>query len=331
VRHSMFRSALALVAALIAVPCWGALNYNQNSIKALSKAYGFLLGQELALRRIEAAYPDLRLQVQLARFEFESTFSGVKEKLEEELASAMGTINFDKLRAQTESSLKNLLEQQAMSPALAQQFVGQVKARARGDEIEAEILNYLLAVQYAQNPVGEFLSGFRQRFRTDGTGKSLGITLNLQVPRSWLAQEGERPHIVRKWASEGGTGLSYIMLDIRDAQGYNPTAREIEQFVKSGEARETLSALGRVHDVGSFSLERRTGYWGEISMTHERAGVRLYQRAMMYQLFFGGKAIGIMCAVAVKEGEDQKGDAGALLIKPVCQQVVNSLVLAQAY
>lgn len=121
------------------------------------------------------------------------------------------------------------------------------------------------------------------------------------------------------------------MLDIRDAEGSDPTAREIQEFVKSGEARKTLSELGKVHDVGPFSLERRAGYWGDISMTHERAGVRLYQRARMYQLFFRGKVIGIMCAVAAREGEDQKGNESAVLIKPVCQQVVNSVVLEQVY
>ncbi|MEK7995377.1 MAG: hypothetical protein AAB403_16365 [Planctomycetota bacterium] len=327
----MFRSALVLFTTLLTVPCWGALNHNQNSVVALSKTYGFLFGQEYSLRRIEATYPDLRIQVQLARLEFDTTFPGVKENLEAELTSAIGSTNFDKVRAQTESGVRGLLDQQAMTPTLAQQFVGQVRARAKGNEMEAEVLNYLLAVQYAQDPVGEFLAGFRQRFRTDGTGKSQGVRLNLQVPRSWVAQEGERPHIVRKWASEGGTGLSYIMLDIRDAQGYSPTAREIEQFVRSGEAREMFSEFGQVLDIGSFSVEGRTGYWSELAMTQERAGFRLYLRGLMYQLFLSGRAIGIICMAGAKEGENQKADTAALLVKPVCQQVINSLVLEQVY
>jgi len=122
-----------------------------------------------------------------------------------------------------------------------------------------------------------------------------------------------------------------VMLDIRDAEGYNPTATEIEQFVKSGEARKTFMELGKVYDVGTFSLERRSGYWAELGITQERAGFRIYQRGMQYQLFFRGKAIGIMCMAGAPEKEPHKADAAAALIKPLCQQVVNSLVLEQAY
>ena len=77
---------------------WGAVNHNQNSIKGLSKAYGFLLGQEYSLRRIEKAYPAIRIQVEVARLTFGGSFVGVKVKLEQELVQAVGESNFQKLR-----------------------------------------------------------------------------------------------------------------------------------------------------------------------------------------------------------------------------------------
>jgi len=316
---------------MYSLPSWGALNHNQNSIKALSKAYGFLLGQEYSLRRIEKAYPALRIQVEAARFTFGGSFSGVKEKLEQELVQAVGESNFQKLRGELEKKLAQLLSQQSLTVEIAKQFLVQVKARAKGTEMEADVLRYLLAVKYAQTPVAEFLDGFRQRFGTDGTGKAQGIKLKLQLPQSWRAQEGERPHIVKKWTNEGGTGLSIVMLDIRDTQGQTPSSKEIEQFVKSGEARQTFTDLGKVYDVGTFTVERRTGYWGELSMVQQRAGFRMYQRGLLYQLFFRGKAIDVMCMAGATEREPQKADAAASLIKPLCQQVLNSLVLEQAY
>jgi hypothetical protein len=57
----------------------------------------------------------------------------------------------------------------------------------------------------------------------------------------------------------------------------------------------------------------------------------MYQRGMLYQLYFRGKAIGVMCMAGANERDSQKADATAALIKPLCQQVVNSLVLEQAY
>lgn len=331
VRAIIVRVGMVLLPALLSLPSWAALNHNHNSIKALSKAYGFLLGQENSLKRIEARYPDLRLQVETARFTFAGSFAGVKERLEDELRQAMGEATFDKFRAEMEKKIGELLGQQALTADNSVDFLEKVKARAKGEEMEADVLRYLLAVKYARAPVAEFLDGFRQRFNTDGSGKARGIRLRLQLPRSWLAQEGERPHIVRKWTNEGGTGLSLVMLDIRDTGSQEPSAREIEQFVKSGEARQTFTELGKVHDVGTFSIERRKGYWGELSMFQERAGFKMYQRGMLYQLFFRGKAVGIMCMAGAKDSEPEKADAASSLIKPVCQQVVNSLVLEQAY
>lgn len=330
-RGKYAKIGLFLCALACAQAAWPALNQNHNSLKALSKVYGFLLGQEYSLAKIEATYPALRMQVEVARLTFGASFAGVREKLEQELLEAMGDTNFRKVRGELESKITQLLGRQSMTVGLATEFLEKVKARAKGGDMEVDVLRYLLAVKYSQTPAAEFSDGFRQRFSTEGSNKAQGIMLKIQLPRSWLAQDGERPHIVKKWANEGGTGLSMILLDIRDAEGQNPTTREVEQFVNSGEARQTFTDLGKVYDVGTFSLERRTGYWGELSMIQERAGKRMYQRGMLYQLFFRGKAIGIMCLAGAGEREFQKGDAAASLLKPVCQQVLNSLVLDQAY
>ena len=122
-----------------------------------------------------------------------------------------------------------------------------------------------------------------------------------------------------------------IMLDIRDAQGYNPDRKEMTRFVKSGEVREVVPEGGIMHDAGTFTMEQRTGYWVDMSMKVERAGFRAYERGSLHQLFINGKAVGLMCMSYAKEGEPQQADAAAKQNKPICQQVLNSLVLEQAY
>jgi truncated hemoglobin YjbI len=307
------------------------LNHNQTSIKAISKAYGFILGQEFSLERVERTYPDAAMQVELARVTFNSAFPEIKKKLEAELTAALSAPKFKEMRAGMDSKIRPMLSKQQLTPQLAQQFLEQVKARAKGEEMEPDVLHYLLAVRYAKNPVAEFGDGFRQRFRTDGTGKSQGVRLVLQLPRSWVAKDGERPHIVQKWTSEGGTGSSMIMLDIRDAQGYAPDRKEMEHFVKSGEVREIVPEGGTMHDSGTFTMEKRTGYWIDMSLELERAGFRMYERGSIHQLFINGKAVGLMCMSYSKVDKPQQADAAAKLNKPICQQVLNSLVLEQAY
>ena len=248
------------------------------------------------------------------------------------MVAALTEPKFKELRDEMHSKMVPLLTKQQLTPQLAQHFLEQVKTAPRAPRLEPEVLRYLLAVfQYAANPVAEFGNGFRQRFRTNGQASRKVFDSILQLPRSWLAKDGERPHIVQKWISEGGTGSTIIMLDIRDAQGYTPDRREVERFVKSGEVREIVPEGGTLHDTGTFTMEQRTGYWVDMSVRLERAGFRMYERGTMHQLFINGKAVGLLCMSYAKENEPRIADAAAKLNKPLCQQVLNSLVLEQAY
>lgn len=330
-RAASFIGAGVLVFIFTLNSAWAALAHSQAAIKAISAAYGFVLGQEYSLARIERTYPDAAMQVEFARITFNSAFPDIKKKLEAELVAALTESKFKELRDGMHNKIGPMLTKQQLTPQLAQHFLEQVKARAKGADMEPDVLRYLLAVQYSASPAAEFGNGFRQRFRTDGTGKSQGVRLILQLPRSWLAKEGERPHIVQKWISEGGTGNTIIMLDIRDAQGHTPDRREVERFVKSGEVREIVPEGGTLHDAGTFTMEQRTGYWLDMSAKLERAGFRMYQRGTMHQLFINGKAVSLQCFSYADESQPRIADAAAKLNKPLCQQVLNSLVLEQAY
>lgn len=307
-----------------------AINFNPTSVKGVAQAYGFVLGQEFSLSRIAKEFPELSGGVELARVQFGSTFPDIKTKLETQLKNAMGEKLFQETATNLRTKLRENLERQQITREIAANFIEQVKGRSRG-EIESPVLEYLLAVKYTANPVGEFADGYRQRYQTDGAGKSQGIKLNLQLPRSWAAKEGERPHIVKKWVSENGTGLEIIMLDIRDGQGYNPTKKEMEEFVRSGEVKEAVPEGATYVASGNFNLEMRTGYWVQMAMPLERAEMKLYQDVLMYQLFFRGKAIGLMCQVGGPVAEKSKVNEAFKRIRPLCQQVLNSLVLTQAY
>jgi len=324
------RRALVLLALFFYSSASLAINFNATSVKGMSQAYGFVLGQEYSLYRIEKELPELRVGVELARAQFGSTFPDITAKLETQLKQAMGEELFQETRATLQTKLNGTLGQQQITLEIAGNFLQQVKSRSRG-EIESPILEYLLAVRYALNPAGEFLDRFRRRYETDGTGKSQGIRVNLQLPRSWLGMQGERPHIVQKWVSENGTGLETIILDIRDGQGYRPTKKEMDEFVRSGEVKDTVPDGATYIASGNFTLEKQNGYWVQMSMPLERAGVKIYQKVLLHQFFFRGKAIGIMCQAGGAENDKSNIDDAFKRVQPLCQQVLNSIVLPQAY
>lgn len=320
-----------IVLAFILFPCASlAINFNPKSMKGIIQTYGFVLGQEYSLSRIESEFPDLSENVKMARAQFDFSFPNIKTKLETQLKISMGEKLFRETATNFRTTIRENLGHQQITREASENFLEKVRSRSKG-EIESPVLEYLLAVKYTANPVDEFFDGYRQRYQTDGTGKSQGIKLSLQVPRSWTAKEGERPHIVKKWVSENGTGLEIILLDIRDAQGYDPGKKEMEAFVRSGDVKKEVPEGAEYIDAGTFTLESRTGYWVQMAMPIERAEMKLYQNGLMYQFFFQGKAVGLMCQAGGPETEKARVNEAFRRIRPLCQQVLNSLVLLQAY
>jgi hypothetical protein len=320
---------LAIVIALVVEPLSASgLNHTPASIRGVSQAYGFVLGQEYTLNRISTQFRELETRVEYARAKFSVSFPAIGDKLAAELTTAMGVEKFGDLRRGLEAKLQQTIGSQPLTPETAAAFLDHVVARAEG-KIESPVFEYLLAVKYADNPVGEFFDRFRARFSTADHPKARGIKLAMQLPRSWAPSEGERPHIVQKWTSEHGTGLGNIMLDIRDAEGYEPEAAEIERLVSSGEVKQSLPGGASYVDSGTFSIERRRGYWVRMKMAEERAGFRIYQNVVMYQFFFRGSAIGVLCSAGGEPGAVARVDDAAKRMSPLCQQVVNSLVLEQ--
>lgn len=317
--------------ALLLVPIIAfTANFNAVAVKGISTAYGFVLGQEYSLARVVNEYPDMQMNMELAKAQFDSTFPNIKQKLESKLKDALGQKGFDDLAKVIQVKLQDTLSRAVITREIATQFFVEMKIRSKG-EIDSPVLEYLLFTNYMTNSVGEFSDGFRQRYQTAGAGKAQGIKLNLQLPRSWTAKNGERPHIVQKWTSLNDAGLEMILLDIRDAEGYAPTKKEMEDFVKSGELKEAMSEGATYVASGNFSLEKQNGYWVQTIAPVERAGIKYYQEAVMYQLFFHGKAIGITCSVGGIDEERAKISGAFKRMRPLCQQVVNSLVLLQAY
>lgn len=306
------------------------LNFNQRSIKELGQAYGYVLGQDFSLERIKKEYPELSPIVMLVNAQFNSSFPSIKSKLQEQLVTALGKKLFNTVDQGLKKQLRATLGKQVLTNDIAQEFLQQVKERAEGN-IESPFIEYMLAVKYLSYPAGEFVDGYLQRFNSEGHRKSQGLKIALHAPRSWKAKEGERPHIVKKWVSQNGNGLETISLDIRDTEGSTPTNSEVESFVSSGEVKNFVSSGESYIDSGVFSLEMRKGYWVEMAVSQERVGSKLYQRVIMYQLFFRGKAIGLMCNAGSLNGNGEKADEAYKRIKPLCQQVINSLVLLQAY
>lgn len=308
-----------------------AMNLTSVSVKGISQAYGFLLGQEFALTRIKKDFPELVSEVTVAQLQFNAAFPEMKSKLEGNLVQALGKQASQDLLVNLQSQLQLKIAQQVITKDMATDFLSEVKSRSKGN-IESPVIEYLLAVKYEKTPSKEFSDGYRQKYQTDGLGKSQGVIVSLELPRSWVAKEGKRPHIVQKWHSENGTGSEMIMLQVRDAEGITLTKKDIDILLRNGELKQFIPEDATYINSGKFTIETLPGYWVHYAMTMERAEISVYQEALSYQFTYKGKMISLMCQAGGDALlERSKVNDSFQRIQPLCKQVLNSIVLPQLY
>ena len=120
----------------------------QPKYKRVSEAYGYLMGQEVTLKRIESEYPQLGIQVIVARTTFNQTFGISKEGIENYLTNSIGKDNYLDYLKTIQSQIETTLIQQNLTLENAALFIEDVKDRAKGDISNSTVLETLLSFQY---------------------------------------------------------------------------------------------------------------------------------------------------------------------------------------
>jgi hypothetical protein len=128
---------------------------------------------------------------------------------------------------------------------------------------------------FAQNSPSSFFNN-RCDFKTDGSGKSLGLKIKLSFPCAWKQSDGERPHVVKKFSYAAGTNSMNSTLTINEIP-VTPSKDEInEMFTQKGlkelcgndqtfvsgrklkidgiDCGEIVFKMTREHPVGTFYL-----------------------------------------------------------------------------
>ena len=302
-----------------------ALSVTKKSIIGIAQAYGFLVSQDAYLDAVAEKFPDMQKAAKIAALEFEVTFPEVKKKIESELENMGGSEGLRAMAVDSKRQIRDAVFSENFSRNDAQAFIEEVKGRANG-KIYSPVLEYMLVVQYAKNPVGEFVDGFKQTYNTKDHAKAHGARLRMNLPRSWAAFDGDRPHIVQKWVSENGDGLNVITLVIKNADGFNPEKHEIESLVESGRIKDALEEGARYISAGTFTIEGIPGFWVMQDVRTERAGMTYMQRMLEYQFFPYGNFVQLTCHAG---GVDNARGIQAEFekIAPLCRAVLNSFVL----
>lgn len=291
--------------------------------KGFAGTYGFILSQESSLERITQQYPELAAAAKRAKLRFDVKFGNVKSKLEARLPSLLGQELYKKLAGALQKEMVNQSKEKIDLEA-AQQFIADVETRATGD-IPSPYLEYLLAARYLDKPTKEFTDGWTTKFKTAHNEKSAGVDLIMEVPKSWKAEDdSDRPHILQTWVSRNYKVTEMIALEIEDAEF---TDAEVKAYLKSGAYKKTSDKGLKNLKSSLFTIEGKPGYSQEVAGKSERAGSRFYHHGIFNHFYVDGKMVTISCIVIDAENEKAIIDESFTRIKPLCHQILNSVVL----
>jgi hypothetical protein len=212
--------------------------------KQLAQGYGFLLGQQNNLKRIEKDFPDLAGDVKQAWFAFQSCALGESlPGVEAELGVLLGE-NWPAAKERMAAENVAMINGQKVSRAQAVGFLAEVRARAKG-QLPENIRTALLSAhpRYAKNSAAELSEGWKQTFRTKDHPKAKGLDFAISLPASWSKREGNRPNIIQFFQSGGGHGPLMCAIMAKTfplPPGSQLTRKELEEFFRPEELKDLV-------------------------------------------------------------------------------------------
>lgn len=298
----------------------------------LAEAFGYLEGQKFTLEKIQSNFSHLSLSVKKASNAFSSSFGNADKNLKLYLTDRWGEKNFSDFKLSMMSKLKETLGNQELNEEDAIIFVQDVEKRAKG-EISTPVLETLLNFQYLENPENEFINGYKEGFRTKGHPKSKGTDWQIKVPKSWFAEEAERPNIIQKFTSDYGDGREIIMMMVKDLglpKNYKFSKDELNSFFSEKGAKEMVPKGATFISFKKMVLDNNIGGMLTIDQVVERLDFKNKIRMVQFNFVLGNKLCFIQFHV---KSDDLTTDLSERTNKlmPLFRQVVNSLVINEQY
>jgi hypothetical protein len=314
----------------------------EPAIEEMVQAWSFCEGQALAVKKLQAEFPDLANRFELAQRKFEKQFRPACNNIELLIERQLGKWN------ELRGTLRTQLEKE-MAPLVhdregALLTLDLLDRRTRGLDIDAPMVQALLYShpRYRENPSRELLDGYMQRYATDGKGKAKGVKFHLDYPQSWAAKEGDRPNIVQKFMSENGRGLEMAMVIVKslpaEVQGISTEewAQEFRRMVSAGELAQDLPG-GFVYVEGAYhALDGAPGYVRKSRGIQKRVDGTLFSVLLEYTFCWNDRFMGLHFTTAVghpadavvdAEVEAQKAEERFQHWKPLFHAMANKFVI----
>lgn len=307
-------------------------NFKKPKYKRVSEAYGYLTGQEYSLDLIKKEFPQFEMSILKAKIAFNSTFGESKGGMKKYLAEYLGQNEFNDYEDKLLSEMKKILGNQSFTEEIATNFISEVESRAKGN-IASTVLETLLSFQFFDRPQDELTSGFTTKFKTKGHLKSKNTDWQIKVPKSWKAEEADRPNIIQKFTSDYGSGNQSIMLMVKEMQlpkGYKITKEELNDLFTEKEMKDMVPDGGEFISFTKITLDNNIGGMIEFELTKERLDFKIKIRMVQFMFIRENKMYTLQGTVS-SEKVDTDLSLEMRKYLPLYKLVANTIVVNSQY
>jgi hypothetical protein len=307
-------------------------NLKKPKYKRVSEAYGYVSGQEYSLNLIKKEFPQYEMSVLKAQMSFNSTFGKAKEGMKKYLSEYLGQNEFIEYEDKLISEMKKMLGNQTFTEEIATNFISEVESRAKGN-IASTVLETLLSFQFSDRPQDELTSGFTTTFKTKGHLKSKNTDWQIKVPKSWKAEEADRPNIIQKFTNDYGSGNQAIMIMVKEMplpKGYKITKEELNDLFTEKEMKDMVPDGGKFISFTKMTLDNNIGGMMEFEQTVERLDFKIKIRMVQFMFIRGNKMYTLQGTV----GSEKPDTDLSLEMKkylPLYKLVANTIVVNDQY
>jgi hypothetical protein len=180
----------------------------------------------------------------------------------------------------------------------------------------------------------ELLEGHRKIFSTDGHPKAKGVNLRIAYPESWEAKEGERPNIVQKFVSDGGSGREFaliITMELPLPPGIMLSDQDLQDLISPAELSGMLPEGATFIDAQSTEIDGAPAGLLEYALLAESAGVEVSIHAWTVNLLSDGTLVQVQFQVGGPAGSEIELARRMEEVRPLFTAMANTIVLPERW
>ena len=182
-----------------------------------------------------------------------------------------------------------------------------------------------------EKSVKEFSSGQRNKFSSNGEGKSQGLKIHIKYPKSWTSKEGDRPHVLRKFVQSDNYALAIVVVQKAEKEF---SQAEINELMTTEGLQSSLPKGGLyISSNPNLKIDNLKAGSIEYSLITERVDKKLYTHVLQYVVIYKDYILTLQFSVADINGLNAVAQSKATvdkrykIIYPLFWEMFNNLVI----